>query len=185
MTLTETLDIYRDYTGDWPVLLADAKSYLKVDTTADDALIASIIDNASRYGQRISGLQLNSVVNYVWQVRVKADSLQARFKLPSGGAVVSALSLEKWNGSAFAAVAAADFERFGNELTIDMTDREDVFRISWAGSVADQEPFVLPVLKVAGDMYTNRQEQIEAGLTEVQLNATRLFSTMQDGGGWM
>lgn len=182
MTLTESLEITRDYTGDWPVLLASAKAYLKVDTTADDALIESILANASQYGQRISGLQLNSAVDYVWEVRVKADSLEARFKLPSGGAAVSAFTLEKWDGSAFVAV---DFERFGNEVTIKMTNRTDIFRISWTGTVADQEPFVLPVLKVAGDMYTNRQEQVEAGLTEVQLNATRLFSTMQNGGGWI
>ena len=62
--------------GASPVLLADMKSYMKVTSSADDALIQAMIDAATEWGEKYTGREFTA---NTWQLLL--DSFAARIEL--------------------------------------------------------------------------------------------------------
>ncbi len=62
-----------------PVSLSDAKSWLKIDGSDDDLLIAGLISSARLTIEAITGLLL---IAQTWRFRIKLDARERKIKLP-------------------------------------------------------------------------------------------------------
>jgi len=176
---------YITQTGTWPVTLAIAKNYLRVDHSADDDFIELLINEAGKSGQGHANAQFNSAISGV--IIAKQYDNQERYTreemteidlfYPNSSIIITEV---KVGGTA---LTGDDYEVLpGNVLKLNSQPAaNERVEVSYTASVDTAVDLSLGVLKLVADAYENRTEQSIEPLTRVRMNAAKYFQEKVSG----
>lgn len=179
----ETLSKSITRNGNWPITLSEAKNYMKVDTSADDTLINTLIENASTYAEQQSFLQMNTTVDITATIMSTKDGeLYHEVTLPYFQSTVSSMTVEYWDDGTWASIS--DYKILTNKITVKKSLNFYTFKFQYTAT-ADLSKYKTGVLKLVADMYLNREEQVEVNLNTVRLDALKLIKSHSNAGAWI
>lgn len=153
-----------------PVTLAEAKAHLRVDGTADEALITALIDAATAHLDGYSGILGRALVTQTWALTM--DSLPGdgfKLSLPPIQSVTSITYVD--SDGATQALASDQYVLSGDHVRPaygvtwptprDQADAVTVIFVVGYGDAADVPgPIKAAMLLMIGDLYANREGQI-------------------------
>jgi hypothetical protein len=170
--------------GTNPITRDEAKNYMKVDNSTDDNLIDDIISNVVQKSEGYVNQQMNTSLSIVGQFLIKGmrprqEYYELDLLYPDSTLTIS--SVTKEIGGESADTINTDFYwMYGNKLFINDYLDEYLVKVTYTATTSDTDKYKIALLKMASDMYINRENQVEGSLAQIDLDSYKALDQFKD-----
>lgn len=173
--------LFKTSAGTWPVTLSEAKNYLRVVNTDDDAFIQVLINEMGQYGQQACNNQLVSTMSVkIVAIQPSEPSVaNNEIELPYQNSTITINSV-LLDGTAL----SSDEYTLGsdNVLRLDsIPDKGVLVVVEYSSTISHTISVETALLKLIADAYENRTEQGIESLYDVKANALKYFRSFING----
>ena len=170
--------------GTEPITRTEAKNYMKVDNTTDDDLIDDIIANVVQKAEGYVNKQMNTDLSIVGSYIVKEQRPREEYyelDLLYPQSTITITSITKEIGGESADTINSDFYWvYGNRLYINDYLDEYLVKVTYTATTSDTDKYKIALLKMASDMYINRENQVEGSLAQIDLDSYKALDQFKD-----
>lgn len=162
-----------------PITLSEAKAYLRVDTSTEDALITDCITAARKYVEKYTGKSFTAkTLSVVFGDLWKADEI-LELPYPPIASITSVHEVDEEGTETELTLNVDYYKRGQNNIEITgVFDKAYQYKAIYTTSASEADDLIkFAMLKLVADYYENRQNEKEEGSFKITYDTLNLLSS--------